>query len=79
MIKRSHPPVPPAARILAHPKAAENDKERLWAIMETADPVRLLPASAPNRKSLETGSIVVGSMRNSRSRWSSISRASPRT
>lgn len=41
VIKRYHPPVPPAARVLAHPKVVEADKERLRAIMETADPVLL--------------------------------------
>jgi hypothetical protein len=41
VIKRYHPPVPPAARILAHPNVAEADKERLRALLETADPVLL--------------------------------------
>lgn len=41
VIKRYHPPVPPAARVLAHPNVAEADKERLRAMMETADPVLL--------------------------------------
>jgi hypothetical protein len=41
VIKRYHPPVPPAARVLAHPKVAETDNERLRSIMETADPVLL--------------------------------------
>lgn len=41
VIKRYHPPVPSAARVLAHPKVAETNKERLRAIMETADPVLL--------------------------------------
>ncbi len=41
VIKRYHPPVPPAARVLAHPDIAEDDKERLRALLETADPVLL--------------------------------------
>ncbi|MER8402145.1 transposase family protein [Mesorhizobium sp. M1348] len=41
VIKRYHPPVPPAARVLAHPGVAEADKQRLQAMMETADPVLL--------------------------------------
>jgi len=41
VIKRYHPPVPPAARVLAHPGVAEADKERLRALLETADPVLL--------------------------------------
>ncbi|WP_287118972.1 hypothetical protein [Mesorhizobium sp.] len=41
VVKRYHPPVPPAARVLAHPKVAETDKERLRAIVERADPVLL--------------------------------------
>lgn len=36
VIKRYDLPVPPAARVLAHPKLVEADKERLRAIMETA-------------------------------------------
>ncbi|MGX9181931.1 hypothetical protein [Mesorhizobium sp. BHbdii] len=59
VIKRHHPPVPPAARVLAHPKVAETDKERLRAIMETADPVLLFAGIRADRKSLESGSIVV--------------------
>jgi hypothetical protein len=41
VVKRYHPPVPPAARVLAHPGVAEIDKERLRALLETADPVLL--------------------------------------
>ncbi|MFU0507602.1 transposase, partial [Pseudaminobacter sp. NGMCC 1.201702] len=41
VIKRYHPPVPPAARVLAHPDVAEADKARLRALLETADPVLL--------------------------------------
>ncbi|WP_292572404.1 hypothetical protein [Mesorhizobium sp.] len=41
VIKRYHPPVPPGTRVLAHPDVAEADKERLQALMETADPVLL--------------------------------------
>ncbi|MQV74087.1 hypothetical protein GHK28_19490 [Sinorhizobium medicae] len=41
VIKRYHPPVPPVARVLAHPGVTELDKERLRAMMENADPVLL--------------------------------------
>lgn len=41
VIKRYHPPAPPVARVLAHPGVAETDKERLKAMLETADPVML--------------------------------------
>jgi hypothetical protein len=41
VIKRYHPPVPPAARVLAHEGVAEVDKKRLQTLMETADPVVL--------------------------------------
>ncbi|WP_376775043.1 hypothetical protein [Mesorhizobium caraganae] len=41
VIKRYHPPVPPAARVLTHPGVAEAKKQQLQAMMETADPVLL--------------------------------------
>ncbi|MER8868108.1 hypothetical protein NKI19_31275 [Mesorhizobium sp. M0751] len=41
VIKRYHPPAPPVERVLAHPGVAETDKERLQAMLETADPVML--------------------------------------
>jgi hypothetical protein len=41
VIKRYHPPVPPAARVLGHPGVGESDKKRLRAILEAADPVVL--------------------------------------
>lgn len=41
VIKRYHPPVPPVARVLAHPDVTELDKERLRTMMENADPVLL--------------------------------------
>ncbi|WP_018240403.1 DDE-type integrase/transposase/recombinase [Ensifer sp. BR816] len=41
VIKRYHPPVPPAARVLAHPAVTEADKERLRTLLATADPVLL--------------------------------------
>ena len=41
IIKRYHPPTPPAARVLAHPDVAAPDKERLSRMLETADPVML--------------------------------------
>ncbi|MER9319308.1 hypothetical protein NKI31_28120 [Mesorhizobium sp. M0659] len=41
VIKRYHPPVPPAARVLTHPGVAEANKQQLQAMMETADPVLL--------------------------------------
>ena len=41
VIKRYHPPVPPAARVLAHPGVADSDRERLRFMMEAADPVTL--------------------------------------
>ena len=41
IIKRYHPPAPPAARVLAHPDVAAPDKERLSRMLETADPVML--------------------------------------
>lgn len=41
VIKRYHPPVPPAARVLAHPGVADSDRERLRLMMEAADPVTL--------------------------------------
>jgi len=44
VIKRYHPPVPPAVRVLAHPAVIEADKARLRALMETADPVLLFAA-----------------------------------
>ncbi|RUV60625.1 hypothetical protein EOA85_09045 [Mesorhizobium sp. M5C.F.Ca.IN.020.29.1.1] len=44
VIKRYHPPVPPAARVLPHPGVAEATKQQLQAMMETADPVLLLAA-----------------------------------
>jgi hypothetical protein len=44
VIKRYHPPVPPAARVLAHADVAEADKGRLQALKETADPVLLFVA-----------------------------------
>ncbi|WP_245461400.1 hypothetical protein [Mesorhizobium sp. M6A.T.Ce.TU.002.03.1.1] len=59
MIKRYHPPVPPAARVLAHPGVAEADKQRLQAMMETANPVHCSLVSSPRRRSLAGGSIVV--------------------
>lgn len=44
IIKRYHPPVPPAARVLAHPDVTAADKERLSRELETADPVMLFAA-----------------------------------
>ncbi len=41
VIKRYHPPVPPATRVLAHPDVVEADKEQLRALMGPADPVLL--------------------------------------
>ncbi len=41
VIKRYHPPVPPAARVLDHPDVAAADKARLIRVLETADPVML--------------------------------------
>ena len=41
VIKRYHAPVPPAARVLAHPGVSEADKERLRDLVRTADPVLL--------------------------------------
>lgn len=41
VIKRYHAPVPPAARVLAHPGVSEADKERLRALIDAADPVML--------------------------------------
>lgn len=41
VIKRYHPPVPPAARVLAHPGVADSDRKRLRLMMEAADPVTL--------------------------------------
>lgn len=41
VIKRYHPPAPPAARVLSHPDVATVDKKRLSQILETADPVML--------------------------------------
>lgn len=41
VIKRYHPPEPPAASVLAHPDVATSDKARLGRILETADPVTL--------------------------------------
>jgi len=41
VIKRYHPPAPPAARVLAHTDVAAADKERLSRMLETADPVIL--------------------------------------
>lgn len=41
VIKRYHPPVPPVARVLAHPAVTEADKDRLRALLVTADPVLL--------------------------------------
>lgn len=41
VIKCYHPPAPPVARVLSHPGVAETDKERLRAMLETADPVAL--------------------------------------
>lgn len=38
VIKRYHPPIPPAARVLAHPNVAEADKERLRALLEDSRP-----------------------------------------
>ena len=46
VIKRYHPPIPPAARVLTHLNVAEADKERLRALLETADPVLLFAGSA---------------------------------
>lgn len=59
VIKRYHPPVPPAARVLTHPGVAEADKQQLQVMMETADPVLLFAVSAPRRRSLVGGPIVV--------------------
>jgi len=44
VIKRYHPPVPPIERVLAHLEVAEIDKERLRAMLATADPVMLFTA-----------------------------------
>ncbi|MEK1889380.1 MAG: hypothetical protein AAAB35_17825 [Phyllobacterium sp.] len=41
VIKRYHPPAPPVERVLAHPEVVEVDKERLNAMLATADPVML--------------------------------------
>lgn len=41
VIKRFHPPVPPVGRVLAHPAVTEADKDRLRALLVTADPVVL--------------------------------------
>ena len=41
VIKRYHPPTPPAARVLSHPEVAMVDKERLSLMLETAEPVTL--------------------------------------
>jgi len=42
VIKRYHDPVPPVARVLAHPGIDEADKERLRALQAVSDPVLLL-------------------------------------
>jgi hypothetical protein len=42
IIKRYHDPVPPGARVLAHPGVGEADKERLRALRMASDPVLLL-------------------------------------
>ncbi|MDX0568500.1 hypothetical protein GOD83_32390 [Sinorhizobium medicae] len=44
VIKRYHPPVPPIERVLAHLEVAEIDKERLRAMLATADPIMLFTA-----------------------------------
>jgi hypothetical protein len=44
VIKRYHPPTPPAARVLAHVEVAEVDKDQLRAMLATADPVMLFTA-----------------------------------
>ncbi len=44
VIKRYHPPVPPAARVLAHPNVAMADKERLSRVLDSEDPVMLFAA-----------------------------------
>jgi hypothetical protein len=41
IIKRYHPPLPPAARALAHPDVSEGDKEKIEATMTRSDPVLL--------------------------------------
>lgn len=41
VIKRYHPPVPPVARVLAHPAVTEADMDRLRALLVRADPVLL--------------------------------------
>jgi hypothetical protein len=42
VIRRHHAPVPPVARVLAHPAVSEADKARLRAMLAGADPVALL-------------------------------------
>ena len=44
VIKRYHPPMPPLERVLAHAEVVEIDKERLRAMLTTADPVMLFTA-----------------------------------
>ncbi|SEI21495.1 Integrase core domain-containing protein [Rhizobium tibeticum] len=41
VIKRYHPPVPPAARVLANSSVAKADKKQLQAMLENSDPVLL--------------------------------------
>lgn len=52
VIKRYHPPVPPAARVLAHPKVAEANKQQLQAMMETADLVLLFAGIRASQEEL---------------------------
>jgi hypothetical protein len=69
----------PAARVLAHPKVAEADKDRLRAQMETADPVLLFARIRATQEELGRRVDRRGLNAKTRSRWSSISRASLRT
>ncbi|WP_342628011.1 transposase family protein [Nguyenibacter vanlangensis] len=41
VIKRYHPPLPPAARVLAHPDVTPTDKGKIEAMLASADPVLL--------------------------------------
>lgn len=72
-------PIPPVARVLAHPGVTELDEERLRAMMDCRSCAAVCRNPSRPRKSSGGGSIVVACMRSFKSRLLSTSSASLRT